>query len=485
MPYSKQTRFANVKINEFSKRGHGLGRIERSEEEIKEAEIAFAIPGDAVHSVLHSRNKAHWVGGIQRIIEPSKDRIIPKCIHFGSCGGCQWQQMSYDTQLRYKESLAKDIFRSVITPETHLFPIMPSESEWNYRNKMDFTFSRDLNKTKYLGLILDSTKGKVFNLVECHLPNSWFTQAVHAVKSWWEESNLEAYYPIKNTGSLRSLTLREGMKTGDRMVMLTVSGNPDYALQNCHLESFVHALHTAIEPQQSDAKLSIFVRIQQISPGMATNFYEMLLYGPQYIEEELDIQADVEKPAVTYKFRISPSSFFQPNIRQIEKVYSLALQLAKVNKEDIIYDLFCGSGVLGICASKNVKQVIGIEISPETAFDARQNAALNNRQNVTIISGAVRYALGQIQDENLFPLPDLVLLNPPRAGLDPLTMKHLLRLNAPKILYISGNPQAHVANIAELSQNGYTVKYIQPYDQFPQTIHVDSLILLEKTPSNI
>lgn len=478
MPYSKQTRFADVKINKFSSKGNGVGQFERSGG-FSDAEISFAIPGDIIHAALLGKKRGKWSGRVDEIIHPSPERILPKCIHFGSCGGCRWQQMSYEAQLKHKESIIKNIFSPLISSDYVIHPIVGSVDEWNYRNKMEFTFSSDLNRNKYLGLIMDSSKGRVLNLTECHLVNSWFIEALKAVRHWWEASNLEAYHMSRNAGSLRTLILREGIKTGDRMVMLTVSGNPDFALKRHDLDSFVAAIRNAI-PVSDNSKLSIFLRIQQIAKGMATNFYEMLLDGPDHIEEQLDIQLDPDKAPMTFKFVVSPSAFFQPNTKQAEKFYSRALQLAKINENSVIYDLFCGTGTLGICASKVAKQVIGIELSPEAALDARQNAALNKCQNVTILSGTVQQVLNQIHSEKKYPLPDIVLVDPPRSGLDPEGMRQLIRLNAPTILSISCNPQTQAVNVAELMQHGYAIKSIQPFDQFPQTIHIENLIQLEK-----
>lgn len=479
MAYSKQNRSALVKIHRFSNKGHGIGQFERADATLADAEISFAIPGDLIQAVLHGKKHGKWMGRIEDIQEPSLERITPKCIHFGSCGGCRWQQMSYENQLKTKENIIKNIFNPLITSPAEMRPIIGSPSIWKYRNKMEFSFSTDLNQNKYLGLILDSSKGKVLNLMECHLVNTWFIDALKAVRSWWEESKLEAYHMRRNTGSLRTLVLREGIRTGDRMAILNVSGNADFALKRHDLDSFVAAIRDAMDFDSFNGQLSIFLRIQQIAKGMSTQFYEMLLDGPDHIKEQLEIQIENQKP-ISFKFNVSPTAFFQPNTRQAEKFYALALQLANINENSVVYDLFCGTGTLGICASKMAKIVVGIEISPEAALDARQNAILNQCQNVTIMSGSVRDVLSQIQNEALFPPPDVVLIDPPRAGLDPEAMRQLIRLNAPTILYIACNPQTQALNVAELQQHGYIIKIIQPFDQFPQTVHIENLILLTK-----
>ncbi|MBN9377537.1 MAG: 23S rRNA (uracil-5-)-methyltransferase RumA [Chlamydiales bacterium 38-26] len=480
MTYSKKARFADVKIDKFSNKGNGCGQFSRVDGSTSDAEVAFTIPGDYVHAELFSKKRGKWQGQMERVIEPSSDRIDPKCKHFGVCGGCRWQQMSYSTQLKYKEALVRDLFAPYLLSDTIFYPIEGSALEWNYRNKMEFSFSSDLNRNKYLGLIKNSSKGRVLNLTECHLVNPWFMDTVQTVRDWWEASQLEAYHMHKNTGSLRTLILREGMKTGDRLVMLTVSGNPDYALQRHHLESFVSTLHQVAEPKTLNSKLNIFLRIQQVAQGMTTNFYEMLLYGSDYIEEHLEILMSPEETPVRFRFKISPSAFFQPNVSSAERFYSLAIQLSGINDQTVIYDLFCGTGTLGICASKKAKQVIGIELSPEAALDARQNAILNKCDNVTILSGAVRHVLSQISEEKKLPAPDVVFIDPPRSGLDPNALQQVIDLNPKKILFISCNPSTQAANISELIKAGYKIKAIQPFDQFPQTFHIENVVLLEQ-----
>lgn len=481
MSYFKKSRLETVKIKEFSSKGHGVGSFLRQDGEQEKAEVSFSIPGDEVSALLFSKRKGLYRGRIETNEHPSSDRIEPKCVHFASCGGCRWQQMSYERQLQYKQDIIKNTFGSLIGPNVELRQILPSVKEWNYRNKMEFSFSSDANQRKYLGLIMDSSNGKVLNLTECHLVNSWYMDAVKAVRYWWEESNLDSYHLFKNTGSLRTLTLREAFKTGDRMVILTVSGNPDYALNKHHMETFVSAIRNAVEPSGENSKLSIFLRIQQIAKGMPTNFYEMHLYGADYIEEELEIKLNPEADAHSFRFTISPATFFQPNTLQAERFYSVAIQLAGITKESTVYDLYCGSGTIGICASRAAKQVIGIELSPEAALDARQNIKLNKCDNVVIMAGAVRHVLTQLQVENKYPAPDVLIVDPPRAGLDPDALIQLIKLNVPKILYISCNPQTQADNVQELLKHGYALKVIQPIDQFPQTVHIENIVLLEKT----
>jgi 23S rRNA (uracil1939-C5)-methyltransferase len=323
---------------------------------------------------------------------------------------------------------------------------------------------------------MQGTRGHVFSMKECLLANPWFAQAAQAVQNWWECSGLNAYYPGKDFGSLRTLTLREGIRTGDRLVMLTVSGNPNYALNKQQLQNFVQCLKDSIEVPNSDQKLSIFLRIQQIAKGKPTSFYEMVLYGPDHIREVLHIPRE-DQTIESLNFRISPSAFFQPNTEQAERIYGKALSMANLTSNDLVYDLYCGTGTLGICLAKRVKEVIGIELSRESVLDARENVKENRLLNVTIKAGDVGNVLEELAKESS-KKPDAVMVDPPRAGLDSKAIKHILDLKAPKLLYISCNPKTQAMNLEPLLEAGYQLQLVQPVDQFPQTMHVENIAFL-------
>ncbi len=206
---------------------------------------------------FYANAEASFSGKLEELLAPSPQRIAPRCIHFGVCGGCRLQHTSYEDQLQSKEDFVRQCFAPILTEQVDICPIVPCAEPWHYRNKMEYSFSSDAAGEKYLGLVIDSSKGKVFNMSECHLTNPWFVDALKSVKQWWSESGLDAYHPYRDTGSLRTLTLREGRRTGDRMAILTVSGNPEYALTKKHLESLVAFLRDAVEPLNSEF-ISVF-----------------------------------------------------------------------------------------------------------------------------------------------------------------------------------------------------------------------------------
>ncbi|NGX41807.1 MAG: 23S rRNA (uracil-C(5))-methyltransferase RlmCD [Chlamydiae bacterium] len=480
MSIRNQPHFVEIDIVKYSKKGNGIGYFERQDGTEWPVEVSFAVPGDKVRAMLLRKRRGIYQSRLEEILHPSSDRIPPRCKHFGLCGGCRWQQVSYEMQLKNKQEFVLRCFGDLLTDEVEVRGILPCASQWHYRNKMEYSFSSDAAKNNYLGLMMDASKGRVFHLSECHLPNPWFVEAVNAVRQWWNEFGLDAYHVRRNSGSLRTLTLREGQRTGDRMVNLTVSGNPAYALKKQHLESFVAFVRDAVEPVDPEKKLSIFLTIQQVQKGQPTQLYEMHLYGAEHIREILYIKTDPAEEPQPLKFSISPSAFFQPNTEQAELLYSIALRMGVIPKSAVVYDLYCGTGTLGICVANRAEQVVGIELSPESALDARSNASENGLDNVTILTGSVHEKLAEIQEEELFPPPDIVMVDPPRPGLDPASIKHIIALNPPKIIYISCNPATQAENIAEFVKAGYRLQAVQPVDQFPHTVHIENIAVLSK-----
>lgn len=447
-----------VSIESLSSRGNGVGNFLRHDGQSCPIEIPFTVVGDKVQAEVGRRRAGRYSGRLQELLSASSDRISPRCIHFATCGGCRWQQLPYAKQLEIKQERVEALFGA------KTLPIIACPKIWGYRNKMELSFSQDREGKQFLGLVIDASRGKVFDMSECHLCNPWMAEACKAVKSWWQEENLSAYHMFTHSGHLRTLTLREGIKTGDRMAILTVSGNPDYALNKEQIRRFVQTLNHFIP---ENGRLSLFLRIMQVKKGMTTQVYEMHLAGPDHIFEKIDFQGK------NYTFKISPAAFFQPNTLQAESLFEKAFELA--GGGECVFDLYCGTGVLGILASAQAKKVFGIELVPEAVLDARENAKINQVEDIVFLGGKVEDKLASLQEK-----PDLVMVDPPRAGLDPKAIEQLVLLKAPKILYISCNPVSQKANVEALEANGYQTRSIQPVDQFPHTVHIENIVVLQR-----
>jgi len=306
-----KNQLVEIQVTDISSRGNGKGEFSLEGHEAPFlAEVPFAIPGDAVEARITRKKRGCYQSHLTSLLTPSSERVAPRCAHFGVCGGCRWQQMPYNKQIEYKERIVHNVFSPLLPKGFTINPAIPCTDLYQYRNKMEYTFSMDQAGERYLGLIMDSSRGKVLNLQECHLVNPWFTQTLGAVRNWWFKRDLFAYHLFSDRGSLRTLTLREGMRSGDRMVILTVSGNPDFALSQEDLQSFVDVVRGIAEPKDPEAKLSVFLRIQQVAKGMPTNFYEMALYGPDHLREYLTVQIDPDQAPRQLLFHVSPTAFF-------------------------------------------------------------------------------------------------------------------------------------------------------------------------------
>lgn len=458
-------------IDSISRKGHGQGVVPTNPD--KKVEIAHTAIGD---EILVELNKRKRKGKLLEVIKPSLDRTSPRCPHATICGGCTLQQIKYEKQLEIKEYFILQAFSELIyTQNTTLYPIIPCEFPWQYRNKMEFSFSQNRAGTKYLGLMIAQANSFVFNLTSCHLGPSWAPDVVNRVREWWENGNLTAYEGPSNTGSLRTLTVRSATATEEKMVILTVSGDPEYALGKRDLDEFVTVIKNCLP---SHEKLSIFLRIQQVAKGKETQFFEMLLFGKEHILEKLTINLEKQK---TFSFLISPTSFFQPNSIQAQKLYKQAIVLADLKKEDEIFDLYAGTGTLGIAMAPFVKKVLSIEINKYAVFDAKQNAKLNEIDNITFYQGDVKKVLADLKEKEDFSFPDLVVVDPPRAGLDHEALSQILLLNPNKILYISCNPLTQARDAFVLVEKGYLLSVLQPVDQFPHTAHIENIALFIKS----
>lgn len=407
-------------------------------------------------------------------IAPQSFRVEPKCRHFKTCGGCISQHQAYATQLLEKEQAVKQAFDLLLQKHHPLVhPIIGCENPWEYRNKMEFSFSQNKAGDYFLGLMMKG-KRRVVDLFECHLVSPWFTTVLENVRQWWKESGLLAYYHHQDGGHLRTLIVREAKNAPGKMVMLTVSGNPDFALNKVQLQTFIEAVKRSL-PENERPHLSIFLRIQQIKKGFETQYFEMHLFGPDHIIEILNIDAKEIKK--TLSFKISPTSFFQPNTLQAEILYSSALKMLKNLSQKLVLDLYCGTATFGLCLAEMAKEVIGVEINPHAVFDATINKEFNGIHNFTIHQGDVGKILEELKLEHK---ADLVIVDPPRAGLDTLAIQNILHILPKEILYISCNPKTQAENISILSLAGYHLVEIQPIDQFPQTAHVENIAFLSK-----
>lgn len=463
-----------VSIGRLSERGWGVGTyVPPAPAQTGQVVVVGGLPGDELSVRLGKKRRGKWRGDLLEVLKPSAVRVQPRCVHVPLCGGCTWQQMDYAAQLQEKQERVDKIFSCLVNDAVEVYPMIGCVDPWRQRNKMEFSFSQNRAGEKFLGLIIAGSRGHVLNLTECHLVSPWYTKLLSDVRAWWESSGLCAYR-LNNTGALRTLIVREGKKTGDKLVMLTVSGNPDYVISQAQLQSFINVVKMSM-PEEERSRLSIFLRVQQVCKGSATQFFEMHLSGPDHLLEKLTLSFD---PPVDLLFKISPTSFFQPNTAQAEKLYSAALNMVCFPKKHVL-DLYAGTATLGMAMAAKAEKVTAIEINPHACFDAESNKELNGFSNLEILCGDVGKKLEELRLRSDFIPPDLVVVDPPRMGLDATALEHLKALKAEEILYVSCNPESQAANIQELVAAGYRLVKLQSVDQFPHTPHIENIALLK------
>lgn len=466
-----------LQIVGWDKIGRGLGEYMRPDGKRVSVAVPGTIVGETVCVEEMRKNKKpppRFEALRSSILSQSPHRVAPLCPHVGTCGGCLWQHMSYEHQLQVKYEWIVRLVSSLGLSSSLCRPIIGCQSPWRYRNKMEFSFSQDLQGNRFLGLFQCQRRRCVLDINVCYLTSEWMATTLGSIRNWWKASGLTAYRPSTNTGSLLCVTMKESFSFGDRMVILTVSGNPEFALHKNHLESFVKAVREVATP--SSGSLSIVLRIRQIAKKMETQIYEMILYGTDYIREKLEVET---KQGVkrSLELQISPQAFFQPNTSQAMRIYSQALLMAQLEPDQVVFDLYCGIGVFGMFSALEVRTAVGVEISKDSAYDAKTNASRLGISHFSIQCGDVASVVADMKRQGTFQKPSTVIVDPPRAGLMPSAIEEITSLQPQTIVYVSCNPETQMKDAKALIEKGWSVAAVQPVDQFPHTVHVENIML--------
>ena len=483
----------NVLVTDYAAEGKALAKLDG-----KVIFISGAVPGD-VADVFITKNKKDWAEGrVQQIKEYSKERVNPFCQHFGVCGGCKWQMLSYAKQLQYKQQEAEQNLRrigKVTLPQ--LLPIIGADDDKHYRNKLEFTFSNkryllpgemavfktdeggtdNENLLPVAGSEAPSSGGwgagalgfhvprlfdKIIDIEECYLMDDVNNKIRNITREFALQNGYSFYDVREHTGWLRNIVIRY-CTTGELMVNVIFNYEEtterkkllDHLLQQ--VPSITTLLFT-INPKWNDA-------IYDLTP--------QVYFGKGYALEKLSTGPGGED----FVFKISPKSFFQTNTRQAEKLYTITRDFAGLTGNEVVYDLYCGTGSIGIFVSKLAKKIIGVEAIEDAIADARENAALNNITHAEFFAGDVI----KICNDEFFAThgkPDVIITDPPRAGMHDKLVNKLLEIAAPKIVYVSCNTATQARDIALLAEK-YTVEKIQPVDMFPHTHHIECVVLLQ------
>jgi len=452
-----------VKIENLAYGGEGIAKISTPEGNLV-VFVPKSVPGDHLTIEITKAKKSHLEGEIVNIIEPSPDRINPICPHFlQGCGGCTFQNINYQTQLKYKTNHVREVIERIgQIPNPNVKDCLYVEPTWNYRNKMELSIDIDKHNKFYLGFHKKGNFYETLNLNECHLFSSWFSDFIKSAHNFFLETYLPAFEGFKS--KLTSMIIRRGVKTNELMIILQ---GENY--QPPFLTQFKDFLNNFFQNLPELKLVSVMYNNVINRRGQCKQNQIEILQGTDFYTETMTLKNHL------FKFKVEKNSFFQPNTNSAELIYNQILNLTELTDQTIVYDLYAGTGTIGLAISKHVKSVHAIELNQNSVNSAIQNQKLNQIQNYQIICDDA----AKLKKYDL-PKPNLIIVDPPRNGLDPKPLMYLIELNSPEIIYVSCNPSTLARDLKELTTAGYKLISAQPIDQFSHTYHIETICLLQK-----
>ncbi len=456
----------NVAIHGIADRGKGVGRSEDGLTVFVEG----AVPGDVVDVFVQKKKSGFAEGTVERIVTPSPDRVEAFCQHFSVCGGCKWQNLAYETQLLHKQQVVEDaLLRIGKVSVGEFLPIIGAPETTYYRNKLEFGFSNkrwlmkedignpDIDADHALGFHRAGFFDKIIDIEKCWLQSDPSNELRNTIREIVLEQGLDFYDMRRHTGFMRNLLVRL-TTTGELMLIVSVAKNNPEAIQkllDAILDRFRNQLTTLVYCVNTKLNDSLF------------DLNMIPYYGKGYVEEKMG----------DLRFKIGPKSFFQTNTVQGKNLYDVTAQFAGLTGTENVYDLYTGTGSIALYLARQCRQVVGIEEVPEAIADALENMRLNDIQNATFYAGDVKNVLSP-EFAVRHGKPDVVITDPPRAGMHEKAVRFLLDLAAPRIVYVSCNPATQGRDLQLLSEKYNTLK-AQPVDMFPHTHHIENVALLE------
>jgi 23S rRNA (uracil1939-C5)-methyltransferase len=454
-----------VRIDSLAEGFQGVGRVDN-----QVVFVAGAAPGDVMDIEISKRKKGYALARPAKLHQPGESRVIPFCSHFGICGGCHWQHVTYEAQLAAKEQHVREkLIHLAHIPSPPVAPILRAQAVQYYRNKLEYTFSNrrwlTAEEIQQDGLLDHRGLGfhkalyfdKVVDLMHCYLQGEPSNTLRMAIAQFAKDKSISFYDLRTNQGFLRNLIVRT-TTTGEVMVILQV-GQGDSALIG-QLMAFIKAQF----PSLTSLQYVVNTKRNETFHDLPVCCYA----GQAFITERME----------GLQWRIGPKSFFQTNTQQAAVLYKKVVALAALRGDEVVYDLYTGVGTIAHFLAQRAQQVIGVEMIAEAIEDAQMNARLNQLKNAFFYAGDIKEVLQQLA--TTAPRPDLVVIDPPRAGIHPTVASQLLQLAPERIIYVSCNPATQARDISVL-QAKYRLVVAQPIDMFPQTSHVENVALLVKS----
>lgn len=433
--------------------------------------IPFGAPGDVADIKIDRKKHSYCEGHIVKLLQPSSMRIAPKCEHFGVCGGCKFQHLPYEKQLEFKQQQVTDALERIAKIELpDINPILGSKNIYHYRNKLEFTFSNkswltfeQLNSGEQfpdrdaVGFHIPGAFDKVLNINKCWLQDDISNQMRTFIRDY-AKSKGYSFYDIRNNVGLMRMMMVRTTSTGQLMLVVVFGENNEAAVGDVmhaiaekfpQITSLMHVVNTKVNDSLGDQTF-------------------ILDKGLEYIEEEME----------GLKFRIGPKSFYQTNSEQAYELYQVARTMAHLSGNELVYDLYTGTGTIANFVARNAREVIGIEYVPEAIEDAKLNSNVNGINNTLFYAGDMKDIL---TDEFVkkHGVPDVMIIDPPRAGMHEDVVKVILNAEPKRIVYVSCNPATQARDLAMLDSK-YKVTEIQPVDMFPHTQHVENVVGLDR-----
>lgn len=448
IPIKKNNKYI-VEIIDQGYEGEGIAKIDGFT-----VFVEGSIKGEKCEILIVKVTKSYAYGKLEKIIEKSKYRVEPDCLTYRRCGGCNLRHIEYEETLNLKRSKVQNLVNKVLENKLEVKQTLGMGNPYYYRNKAQYPVGIDKAGEPTVGVFARRTH-EIIQMKECFIQNPVSEKIAFAIYKFIKLKNIPVYDEKNQTGILRHIVIKVGIRTHEIMCILVINGKK-IPFENELIELLVKEYNVK----------TIVKNINTQNTNVILGHENIVIHGDGYI---YDILGD-------FTFKISPNSFYQTNPVQTEALYNIAIDMANLSKDDILFDLYCGIGTIGIFASKYVKKVYGIEIVREAIEDAKENAKLNNIENIRFVCGDVEKVFEKVMKDNC-NFPDVVFVDPPRKGLDKNTIDNILAVKPKKIVYISCNPASMVRDL-NLLEKEYIINEIQPVDMFPFTSHVECVSLL-------